>query len=69
MSGLREGEMRAKLHTKTLKAEVEGPIEACIVDLLRFVRSATAREKILAQMEMLHAEMTADELARAGREP
>jgi hypothetical protein len=62
---LQVGEMKAKLRTATVKAEVEGPISACIVDLLRFVRDATTREKILDEMMALHVEMTKDAAARA----
>jgi hypothetical protein len=57
--------MKAKLRTQTLRAEVEGPISSCIVDLLRFVRDRRMRGAILVAMEELHREMSVAEDEKA----
>jgi hypothetical protein len=68
---LRVGEAKVKLRTATLKAELEGSINGCIVDLLRFVRVRAEREKILQDMQALHLRMCEDEPgpAKADRSP
>ena len=66
MAGLQVGQAKVRLRTATVKAELEGPITACAVDLLRFVRDRAAREKVLERMREVHADMCEreDEKAR-----